>query len=121
MSKTTDLPYYTINSTALAKWLIEQPDNWWNVDGDPLLTSLVDFPCPSDEIASALTKVAGTIRIFDSRDEAKAHGEEIAAEQLDALADTANNSHARTFLLRWDDSDVQWLLAEDPDAANDAA
>ena len=115
------MPYYTIDAAVLAKWLLGQPDFWWNVDGDPLLTSLVDFPCPSGEIASALEKVSGTLRVFDARDDAKANGEPIAADQLKDLANTENNSHARTFLLRWDDGDVQWLLAEDPDAAKDAA
>ena len=60
MSKTLELPYYTIKSEELANWLDDQPESWWIVDGDPVLTSHVDFPCPSEELSAELrsTKVA---------------------------------------------------------------
>lgn len=34
-------------------------------------------------------------------------------DTLDELADTNNRTHKKTFLLSWEDSDVDWLLIED--------
>ena len=48
-------------------------------------------------------------------------GKQLRVEQLDDMADTNNNSKARTYLLCWDDDDIQWLLAEYPDAAKQPA
>jgi hypothetical protein len=121
MSKTLDLPYYTIKAERLADWLDGQPDSWWIVDGDPVLTSQVDFPCPSEELSAELRGVSKSLRLFDPRKDSKAHGEVIRVEQLGDIADTNNNSHARTYLLSWDGDDIQWLLAEYPDAANESA
>jgi hypothetical protein len=121
MSKTLDLPYYTIKAEKLADWLDGQPDSWWIVDGDPVLTSQVDFPCPSEELSVELRGVSKLLRLFDPRKDSKAHGEVIRVEQLDDIADTNNNSHARTYLLSWDGDDTQWLLAEYPEAANGSA
>ena len=121
MPNELQLPYYTIGAADLAQWLAQQPNCWWNVDGDPVLTSLVDFPCPSGEIAEAVGKLERTARVFDPREDAHPNGEPIDPKQLNELANTENNSHARTFLLRWESGEVQWLLAEDPDAAGDAA
>jgi hypothetical protein len=121
MSKTLDLPYYTIKAEKLADWLDGQPDSWWIVDGDPVLTSHVDFPCPNDELSAELRGSGKSLRLFDPRKDSQAHGEVIRVEQLDAIADTNNNSHARTYLLSWDGDDIQWLLAEYRDAANEPA
>ena len=39
-------PYYEVPSSELAAWLEQQgKDRWWNVDGDPLLTGEMPFPC----------------------------------------------------------------------------
>ncbi len=117
MSEILELPYYTIDAEALAQWLDDQPELWWNVDGDPLLTSHIDFSCPSEELSAELRRIGKPLRMFDSREGSKAHGEAVPVEQLNDLADTQNNSHARTYLLCWEGDDIQWLLSEDPDAA----
>jgi hypothetical protein len=49
-----DRPHYVIKPAELAKWLDRHTDNWWIVDGDPLLGGVVDFPCPSDELTEVL-------------------------------------------------------------------
>lgn len=117
MSEALKLPYFTIEAEELAKWLDTQPDAWWTVDGDPLLTSRVDFPCPSEELAAELRRVGKSLRVFDPRQDSKARGESIARTNLDDLADTDNNLKAKTFLFCWYGEDIQWLLAEDPEAA----
>jgi hypothetical protein len=121
MSKLLKLPYYRIKAEELAEWLDGQPTAWWIVDGDALLTSRVDFPCPSEELSAELRRVAKPLRIFDPRPDSKAHGEATRVEQLEDIADTDNNSRAKTYLLCWDGDDTQWLLAEYRDAANDSA
>jgi hypothetical protein len=106
-------PHYTLPAIALAEWLESQPDKWWSVDGDPLLTSIVDFPCPSDELAPVIRRVGKNLLLQDKNPASQAHGEEIAGNQLDELADTRNRKHRKIFLLTWADSDVDWLLLED--------
>lgn len=121
MPEEIDLPYYTISAAELAQWFASQSESWWNVDGDPLLTSLVDFPCPSDEIAEAVGQLGMSVRVYDPRKDPAADGSSVEVDRLNDLADTDNNSSARTFLMRWEDGELQWLLAEDLDAANDNA
>jgi hypothetical protein len=121
MSETLELPYYTIKAKELAKWLEDQPDSWWIVDGDPVLTSHVDFPCPSEELSAELRVASNSLRLFDPRKDSTPHGQAIPLEQLNDMADTNNNSHARTYLLCWDGDDIQWLLAEYPDATRESA
>ncbi len=119
MAEALKLPYFRIKSKDLAKWLDDQPDSWWIVDGDPLLTSHVDFPCPSEELSAELRALNKSLRVFDPRKNSKAHGQAVRLEQLDDMADTNNNSKAKTYLLCWDGDDIQWLLAEYSDAAKE--
>jgi hypothetical protein len=46
-------PHYEVPSVELASWLEGLgPDRWWNVDGDPLLTGRLRFPCPAAGLAA---------------------------------------------------------------------
>lgn len=92
---------------------MSQPDKWWSVDGDPLLTSLVDFPCPSDELASALIRIGGILLLQDKNPASQAHGEAIASDKLGDMADTSSRKRRKIFRLSWVNSDVDWLLLED--------
>ncbi len=121
MSETLKLPYYTIKAEELADWVDGQPELWWIVDGDPVLTSHVDFPCPGEELSAELRRVRKPLRMFDPRNDSTAHGEAVPLEQLNDMADTDNNSRARTYLLCWDGDDIQWLLSEYSDAANESS
>jgi hypothetical protein len=106
-------PHYTLSAASLAGWIESQPETWWSVDGDPLLTGTVDFPCPSDELAPAIRKEGKDLLLYDRTPASRAHGEPIAGEKLDGLADRNNRRRARIFLLNWIDSDIDWLLVED--------
>ncbi len=108
-----DKPHYTLPAATLAGWIESQPDRWWFVDGDPRLTSTVDFPCPSDELAPAIRKIGKNLLLHDKNAASKANGEVIAGERLDEIADVANRLRQKTLLLSWADSDVDWLLMED--------
>lgn len=117
MSKVVKLPYFTVSANDLANWLDAQPNLWWTVDGDPYLTSRVDFPCPSNELSAELRQANKMLRIYDPREHSPAHGDLIPSTQLNELADTDNNSQVRTFLFCWDQEAIQWLLAEAPQAS----
>ena len=60
-----DKPHYTLPASALADWIESKADKWWSVDGDPRLMSVLDFPCPSDELAPAIRGVGKDVLIYD--------------------------------------------------------
>jgi hypothetical protein len=102
-----------ISSQELAKWLDSQPGTWWSVDGDPLLTSDVDFPCPNDELAEALRKLNRDILVFTKTRVSKNVKDELHSSDLDSLADSKNPRMEKNILAAWKGSVVQWLLTED--------
>ena len=106
-------PHYTLSPATLAGWIENQPEKWWSVDGDPWLSSILNFPCPSDELAPAIRKAGKALLLYDKNPASRAHGEDIAGDKLDALADLENRRRQKTFLLTWIDSDIDWLLIED--------
>jgi hypothetical protein len=109
----TEAPHYTLPAETLARWIEDQPEKWWSVDGDPLLMSVVDFPCPGDELAPAICRVGKDLLLRDKNPASVAHGEVIAGDKLNELADTSNRTHRKILRLSWKDSDVDWLLIED--------
>ena len=121
MTKVNALPYYSLRAEDLANWLDAEPETWWIVDGDPLLTSLIDFPCPEEELSMELHRVNKSLRLFDPRTDSSAHGQPLDLNELEGIADRDNNSKARTYLLSWEDNDLQWLLSEYPGAGRESA
>ncbi len=106
-------PHYILPARTLAEWIESQPEKWWSVDGDPLLTSLVDFPCPGDELAPVIRQVGKDLVLQDKNPVSRADGEVIAGDRLDELSDTSNRKHHKILRLSWKGSDVDWLLIED--------
>lgn len=117
-------PHFELPSTELAKWVEAQGlDCWWNVDGDPLLTSLVSFPCPGDELVAELRRLNRPLLV--QVDSADARGERIDAKQLNAFVSWLRDAMPayglgvpprtgdRLFYLCWKGSPVGWLLIED--------
>ena len=113
-------PHFSISPEEFTTWLENQPNCWWFVDGDPVLTGQVDFPCPSDELADAIRRVGMSLLIIDKTPGSKARGERIAPDKLDNISDRDNRLRERTFLCCWEDADVDWLLIEDTEAAKQA-
>jgi hypothetical protein len=125
-----DEPHYEISSPELAAWLDRQGDAWWSVDGDPLLTGLLAFPSPGDELAAVLRRLDRPLLVQDRRAEPKGKGERIDSTKLDELATTfANNVHLmnggakpawaddRLFFFSWKGSPREWMLVEDSETA----
>jgi hypothetical protein len=106
-------PHYTVPAAELARWIESQPDKWWSVDGDTHLMSVLDFPCPGDELAPALRRVGKDLVIYDKAPASASRGERIGADRLTALAETGPRKRRMIFRLSWCDSEVQWLLLED--------
>ena len=105
-------PHVVVPSRKLADWLDGQPETWWNVDGDPLLTSEIAFPCPNDELAEGFRKHRHDLIIFTRT--------ETQTTDLDDLADTDNPRREKYILAAWSGSDIEWLLSEDKDMAEEA-
>jgi hypothetical protein len=108
-----DKPHFTLSSDALASWIEHQPNTWWSVDGDKYLMSILDFPCPSDELAPAIRNVRKDVLIYDKTPGSNASGGKLDIDNLQALADTRNSKSRMAFLLSWGDSGDGWLLLED--------
>jgi hypothetical protein len=108
---------FVISSREVAQWLDSQPGIWWLVDGDPLLTSRIGFPCPGDELAEELRRIDQNIVVYTAKAIGMKDGGQIDSQVLPGLADTENRYHERNFLARWQYSDIEWLLSEDKSAA----
>lgn len=118
-------PHYEVQSTELAKWLEEQASHsWWNVDGDPLLTGRVPFPCPTDELAAELRKIDRPLLIQAPQSELEANGQSIDSGKIGALVSyLKDNLHTtvtlpewaddRFFYLSWKSLPNEWMLTED--------
>src|SRR5438105_15767448 len=108
-------PHYKITSSELAVWLERQGiERWWSVDGDPLLTGRLSFPCPADELAEELRRINRTLLVQDRRQPPSGRGEVIVARELDGLATRLGDNvqitgspprwaNDRLFCLCWED------------------
>lgn len=125
-------PHYELASSELARWLQERaPQTWWNVDGDPLLTGRMSFPCPSDELATELRHINRPLLVQASKTDANAKGQAINADGIPSVKrwlgdvksagpppEGVNDSF---FYLCWKGSPHEWLLAEDSETAKQFA
>ena len=121
-----DGQYFTLPARELAAWIEQQGgDTWWTVDGDPVLSSRLSFPCPGDELAEELRKLDRDLLVQDTRKRPDANGQNVDRTALDGLVDHLGQ-HAsvptgtrfpwakdRLLSLCWRDSTEEWLLVED--------
>jgi hypothetical protein len=116
---TTNLPRLELPAAELANWLDKQnPDVWWLVDGDPLLTGNLSFPCPSDVLAKELRRLNRPVLLIPSEDVKRSSGP-ISSNDLDSLVRKEGDRDERMFLFRWTQfpSYDNWMLIEDKDSA----
>jgi hypothetical protein len=110
-------PHFVIKPTDLARWLEQEPDTWWFVDGDPRLMRKLDLPCPGEELAEALRSYHKDLFVYPigpSLAEPEPKGQAFKWERLGELADREDLEGRRTFLLAWSDLPDEWLLTEYP-------
>jgi hypothetical protein len=124
-------PYYEIPSGELADWILQQgEERWWNVDGDSLLTGLLSFPCPGDELAEELLRINKPLHVLVSANHADAKGEIIGKDKLDGLVGRMGENvvisgkippwvNDRVLCLRWKGAPVEWLLVEDTETSEE--
>jgi hypothetical protein len=100
------------------------------VDGDPLLTGQLDFPCPADELAPELRRIEQPLLVQAKKDDAEADGRVVGKEKLDTVVGRiGENLHVIregklppwwgdwVLYLCWKGSTNDWLLIEDSEAA----
>jgi hypothetical protein len=121
-------PHYEVPSLELAAWLEGQGrERWWNVDGDPLLTGRLTFPCPAAQLAAELKKINRPLLVQARKEEAGAVGQLIDAAKIgDAVRLLAEDGRMegapppwakdRVLYLCWKGSLHEWLLEEDSEA-----
>jgi hypothetical protein len=123
------VPHFEVQSSELAAWMEKHgADIWWNVDGDPVLTERIAFPCPGDELAQVLRRLNRSLLIQDPQKRASAQGKILKSEDIDSLADRLGNNvqyadpkpvwaDDRVFYCCWKGSDDEWLLTEDTETS----
>ncbi len=116
---------YELSSKELAHWIEAQGlDRWWTVDGDPLLTSRLAFPCPGDELAEELRRMDRPLLVLAEEPWPWPPDRQVTRLNLGELAcrlgdnvrvqgDRPSGTEDRFFVLRWRDSGIEWLLLED--------
>ncbi len=100
------------------------------MDGDPLLTGRVTFPCPVDELAAELRKINRPLLVQAKRDDSRATGQPVGADKLnEVVSRLAENVHSlgedqmpswggdRLLYLCWKGTPYEWLLTEDSETA----
>ena len=119
-----DRPHYLVRSPQLATWLRQaNPDSWWSVDGDPLLTALLDFPCPTEELALQLDQLDRDLVVESLPDDDEAVGQPITTDDLAGLVRTIPSTQApdappsQTLYLCWRGDVDEWVLAEEVELA----
>ena len=114
-------PYYVVSAETLATWLEDHAaEAYWSVDGDNLLTSRLDFPCPTEELVTELRRLGGEMLVHAPQGES-AKGAPIEEDGLERIviressAAGDDGEPSRTLYLRWkgQDSSEEWVLFED--------
>ena len=117
-NRVSDKPHYRIEAYNLATWIEDQgEDTWWSVDGDQLLMSRLSFPCPADELVTAIQAVGKPLFVLAAKD-FNANGSEISPDDVERLA-VFRDQVARRLNLCWIDSYDDWELTEYPRGLQD--
>jgi hypothetical protein len=116
--------HYELSSTELAQWL-EVQGGWWNVDGDPLLTGRLTFPCPADELAAELHRLNRPLLVQANDNGFAPDGcSGLTAKDLGKVAvrytgnlcgpgPLSDSVNDQQLYLCWKGSPHEWLLIED--------
>ena len=103
-------------------------DRWWNVDGDPILTGRLTFPCPAAHLATELKKINRPLLVQAKKDDTGGEGTD---DRLLRTGKRRRPARGTTFIpqvshrfrandrilyLCWKNSPHEWLLEEDSEA-----
>lgn len=101
-----------LDVSVLASSLARAASTLWSVDGEDRLADQVSFPAPAEEVADALRRLGGRVRVF-------APAEAIAAWRRSGEIDrlVLDSDGVRVLLLAWDDEGEEerpsWALVRD--------
>lgn len=108
------LPYRTLAASELADWIDRQPEaQWWSVDGDPLLTGRLSFPCPGDELSNDLRTIDRPLLLFDKSLRFEDGGQPATAGRIDELAADRVDEYGLLQLCWKSRPEHDWLLVDD--------
>lgn len=109
-----DLPHVRVRAGELAAWLEAQDEeSWWTVDGDPLLTGRVAFPCPAATLAETLRRLKREMLLAVSKRVPLHQVRTVDREELGSLVEHDPDGN-RVLQLSWEEGpDFVWLLIED--------
>jgi len=108
--------YSKIAAEELAKWLCQDPDLYWTVDGDPILSGKLSFPCPGDELADALRQIGRPLEVLHQKGMPHTRGGTVTSAELDDLVETEELG-TRVLQFRWKDGQNDWILIEDEETS----
>jgi hypothetical protein len=110
-TRVRERPHYLIQPYNLAAWITDQgEERWWRVDGDSLLMSRLEFPCPPDELAKELQRINKPLLALDP--EGVGDGTEVIPEEISRLLETEELG-VPSLTLSWQNGNTDWLLIED--------
>ena len=117
ITPTTEFQYRPVQAQMLAEWLSRNAsDKLWSVDGDDRLASSLDFPCPTDELATVLGSINMMIQVQtpSAIDELNVSNLDQAIFRIPASPE-ATEATLISFNLYWEDQsqDDSWILSED--------
>jgi hypothetical protein len=109
--------HYDIDVGELAAWLEAQGrDRLWAIDGEHDIAGEISVPCTAEDLAQALRRHAGTVRVYASPENEPAGP--LNRQNLESVAE--HDGDARAFRLAWTDGESagdSWDLVEDTIAA----
>ncbi len=110
--------YLEIGAEELAKWLGEgdNPDLYWTVDGDRVLSGMLSFPCPGDELAGALRSIGKPLMVLDREEHFQGAKEPLSSSDLDSLVEE-EELDTRVLQFQWKGSNTEWILIEDEETS----
>lgn len=108
-------PHFKLMPSVLASWLDRQAAaSWWSVDGDPLLTERLNFPCPSHDLAREFRRINRPLLVLAPQGPQDATVREVEENDLDQLS-RVDQLRDRALQLCWEDAnpEIDWVLCED--------
>lgn len=108
--------FCSISSLGLANWLRRNhPDKSWSIDGEEKLSSHLDFPCSTEDLATTLHNINKTLRIQvpDSVDQLDESTLDKAIQRFPVSPGERNEF--MSFSLYWEGESPEdaWVLSED--------
>lgn len=110
--------YYQVTSDTLSRWLENQSDHsMWSVDGDPILTGLMNFPCLASDLANEIQRLNKSLLVYaDSPLPNHDLGQGLSVDDLDCIAIREEGNRVFQFCWEQGSPEIDWLMIEDQES-----